>query len=477
MKPQAPLMPLDAKLAYALPALALAVVGIPVYVYIPKFYTDVVGVDIAVVGYLLFGVRIFDAVTDPLIGWWSDRFRSAMGRRRPFMITGAVFLAVAMFFLFNPPRQASEGTQTLWLAVWIYTLFLFWTLTAVPYESLGPELTRDYNERTSLFALRDGFLIAGTLLAAAAPALIKGAFGIEQGPEGERKIFSTLALGYIPLLIGACAWCVLRLREARGRPSTRRTSLKDGLALIRHNRPFMVLLAAFAISALGANLPAALILYYVEYVLMASYAEVFLLAYFVTGIVFLPLWIKVARRWGKKKAWLMSMAVNTMAFLGVFLLGEGDARLYGILVVASGIGFGATLALPSALQADVIDYDELISGKRREGHYVGLWSVAKKLSAAVGLGIGLSALGAAGYMPNTQQSETVVWVIRCFYALIPSLCNMIAMVIALRYPLDSGLHEQILSAIDAREKGMTVVDPVTGQTLPYRPLLVHTDGR
>ena len=477
MKTRTPLLPLDAKLAYALPALALAVVGIPVYVYIPKFYTDVVGVDIAVVGYLLFGVRVFDAVTDPLIGWWSDRLRSPMGRRRPFIITGAVLLAAAMFFLFTPPRQAADGTQTLWLAVWIYTLFLFWTLTAVPYESLGPELTRDYNERTSLFALRDGFLIAGTLLAAAAPALIKAVFGIEQGPEGERKTFLSLALVYMPLLIGTCAWCVLRLREVPGRPDTRRTSLKESLTLIQRNRPFVILLAAFTISALGANLPAALILYYVEYVLKAANAEAFLLAYFVTGIVFLPLWIKVARRWGKKKAWLMSMAVNTMAFLGVFFLGEGDARLYGILVVASGIGFGATLALPSALQADVIDYDELISGKRREGHYVGLWSVAKKLSAAVGLGIGLGALGATGYMPNAQQSETVEWVIRCFYALIPSVCNMIAMVIALRYPLDNILHERILSAIDARKNGMPVADPFTGQTLPDRPRLAYADGR
>ncbi|MGD9216478.1 MAG: MFS transporter, partial [Desulfobacteraceae bacterium] len=133
-------LPFNLKLAYAMPAFALAVVGIPVYVYIPKFYTDIVGVDIAVVGYLLFGVRIFDAVTDPIIGWWSDRSNNFMGRRRPYILSGSFMLALSMFFLFGPPQGATTFMQTVWFAVWIYLLFFFWSITAVPYESLGPEL-------------------------------------------------------------------------------------------------------------------------------------------------------------------------------------------------------------------------------------------------------------------------------------------------------------------------------------------------
>lgn len=453
-------LPFNLKLAYAMPAFALAVVGIPVYVYIPKFYTDIVGVDIAVVGYLLFGVRIFDAVTDPIIGWWSDRSNNFMGRRRPYILSGSFMLALSMFFLFGPPQGATTFMQTVWFAVWIYLLFFFWSITAVPYESLGPELTRDYNERTSLFALRDGFLIAGTLVAAAAPSIVKAIWNLDGSPAGERKTFLRMALLYAPLLIGACGFCVYRLKERASTANSVRLKVSGSLKMIRRNRPFMILLTAFTISALGSNLPAALILYYVQYVLEASHADFFLMAYFVTGIVFLPLWIRIAASIGKKTAWLLSMAINTAAFLGVYFLNAGDEWIYGILVVASGIGFGATLALPSSLQADVIDYDEMVSGRRREGQYMGMWSVAKKLSAAVGVGTGLTVLGLVGYVPNVEQSETVKWVIRSFYALIPSICNLAAIAIALFYPLSGEIHRKIIDAIDALKIGKSVVNPL-----------------
>jgi GPH family glycoside/pentoside/hexuronide:cation symporter len=460
MESSSRILPFSLKLSYAMPAFALAVVGIPVYVYIPKFYTDIVGVDIAVVGYLLFGVRIFDAVTDPIIGWWSDRSNNAMGRRRPYILFGSFLLALAMFFLFAPPQSATPLIQTLWFSVWIYLLFLFWTITAVPYESLGPELTRDYNDRTSLFALRDGLLIAGTLVAAAAPAIVKGLWDLDGSPTGQQKAFLYMALLYAPLLIGACGFCVYRLKERASAANVVRLKVFESLKMIRHNRPFMILLTAFTISALGSNLPAALILYYVQYVLGSSNADLFLIAYFVTGIVFLPLWIRIAASIGKKPAWLLSMLINTAAFMGVYFLGSGDEWIYGILVVASGIGFGATLTLPSSLQADVIDYDEMVSGKRREGQYVGMWSVAKKLSAAVGVGTGLAVLGMVGYVPNVEQSETVKWVIRSFYALIPSICNLAAIAIALFYPLSGEIHRKIIDAIDALKVGRSVVNPL-----------------
>jgi GPH family glycoside/pentoside/hexuronide:cation symporter len=185
-----------------------------------------------------------------------------------------------------------------------------------------------------------------------------------------------------------------------------------------------------------------------------------LLLYFITGILFLPGWIVIARRTGKKAAWLASMAVNTGAFIGVFFLGPGDAAIYGILVVVSGIGFGATLAIPSAIQADVIDYDELLTGERREGQYIGWWSIAKKLAAAVGIGAGLSILGLAGYTPNIEQPEPVLLALRTLYALVPSLCNMIAFFIALAYPISGDLHQEIRRAIERRQNGETVVNPL-----------------
>jgi GPH family glycoside/pentoside/hexuronide:cation symporter len=453
------------KIAYAMPAFALAVVGIPVYVYVPKFYSDVVGINIAVLGYLMFGVRLFDAVTDPAIGYLSDRTRTRFGRRTPYLAIGSILVAAAMFFLFIPPR-ASVTFETIWFGVSIYLLFLFWTAVVVPFESLGPEITFDYHERTSLFGMRDGFLIAGTLAAASSPAAIQWLFNLPPDADGERAKFFWIAVIYAPLLVGTCWWCALTVREKRLDIRVQKIGIRDGLKQVAKNRPFVILLIAYTVSAVGNNLPATLILFYVEYVLQSQLADFFLMLYFVTGIVFLPGWIFVSRRTGKKAAWLVSMAVNTGAFLGVFFLGPGDEVIYGILVFLSGIGFGATLAIPSAIQADVIDYDELLTGQRREGQYIGLWSIAKKFAAAVGIGAGLSILGLAGYTPNSEQPAQVLTTLRVLYALVPSLCNIVAIAIAFAYPISGRVHADIRRAIEQRQAGLPVANPLKpAQTL------------
>ncbi len=453
-------VPFWKKLAYSVPAYALAIIGIPVYVYIPKFYTDVVGINVILLGYILFSVRIFDAVTDPVIGYLSDRTQTRFGRRRPYIGVGAVFIAVTMFLLFNPP-QVSPSAETVWFGVFIYALFLFWTIVTVPYESLGPEITFDYHERTSLFGMRDGFLIAGTLAAASAPALVQWLFGLPDNAAGERAKFFWISILYAPLLIGTAWWCVLAIKERHPQPGRSPLGLFSGIRQVTRNRPFVILLVAYTISAIGNNLPATLILFYVQYVLQSDLADFFLLLYFASGILFLPVWIYISRRTGKKAAWLASMAINSGAFIGVFFLGPGDAWIYGILVFLSGIGFGATLALPSAIQADVIDYDELLTGERREGQYIGWWSISKKLAAAIGIGVGLAALGMAGYTPNVEQTERVQFVLRMLYAFIPSLFNLLGLFVALAYPISDQVHAKIRVAIEKKRAGEIFENPLT----------------
>jgi GPH family glycoside/pentoside/hexuronide:cation symporter len=455
-------VPTAKRIAYAAPAFALAVVGIPVYVYLPKFYSDAVGVHITVLGYLLLLARIFDAVIDPGMGLLSDATRTRFGRRRPYIAGGAVLLAASLCFLFIPP-EASPLVETIWFGVGIFALFLFWTAVTVPYEALGPEITMDYDERTSLLGMRDGLLIAGTLAAASSPAAVVLLFDLAADAAGERAKFFWIAMVYSPLLVALCWWCVIAVGE---RPAAaREQSPWRGLSELARNRPFVILLVSYVVAAFGSNLPATLILYYVQYVLGSEQADLFLLIYFGAGILFLPGWVLLARKLEKKVTWLVAMAINTGAFLGVFFLGPGDAPIYGVLVFLSGIGFGATIAIPSAMQADVIDYDELLSGKRREGLYIGFWSVAKKLAAALGVGAALTILGNVGYVPNSEQSEQVQLTLRVLYALVPSLCNVAAFFIALSYPITREVHREILAAIAERRAGRTVRDPLR----PGRP--------
>lgn len=435
------------KIAYALPAFAMAVVGIPIYIYIPKFYTDVIGLDIALIGAILLGLRVFDALTDPLMGLISDRTNTPYGRRRPFIVIGALLLAVSLLFLFNPPAMSIFKT-TAWFSVWISGVFIFWTVTVVPYESLGPELTSDYDERTVLFGIRDGSLIFGTMAAATIPVLIRALLAKSSNPYTDNTVFLIMSLIYVPLILVCCFICIVLVRETERVKISAPWHLLQTLKTSLYNKPFVILILAFAFSSIAAQMPAALILYYVEYVLLSSRAELFLLVYFISGIAFLPFWVKLSKSIGKKITWIVSMVINTGAFFFVFWLGAGDEIYFGILVFLSGIGFGAGLVLPSSLTADVIDYDHLQSGKRQEGLYIGIFSVTKKLAGAVGAGTGLWILGVSGYRPNNPQTPEVILALRSLYALIPCFLSIFSLIIAGFYPLSKARHEQILSVIE-----------------------------
>jgi GPH family glycoside/pentoside/hexuronide:cation symporter len=442
---------LSVKLAYALPAFAMAVVGIPIYIYIPKFYTDVIGLNISVVGASLLALRLFDAITDPMMGLISDRTTSSHGRRRPYIAVGSLLLAASIVCLFNPPSMGIPAT-TAWFIAWLALVFLFWTLTVVPYEALGPELIHDYHERTVLFGYRDGFLIAGTMVAATAPVVIRSLLADASGPHADQYVFFMMSIIYAPLIICCCGVCFFIIKEAKPTKNAASFQLRESLSTTFQNKPFCILLVAFSFSAVAAQMPATLILFYVEYVLESTHAELFLLIYFVSGIALLPAWVWVSRRIGKKAAWMTSMGINTGAFFYVFWLGAGDEWLFGILVFVSGIGFGAGLALPSALTADVIDYDQALSGERREGQYIGVFSVAKKMAGAAGAGLGLWILGSMGYAPGQPQNPQVVLALRILYALVPCILSIIAFLIAGFYPLSEARHDEILKQIHRRSE-------------------------
>ena len=444
-------VPLGLRISYALPALALAVVGIPVYVYMPKFYTDVMGLSAATAGSVLLAIRLFDALSDPPCGWISDWTRTSLGRRRPYILFGAFALAASLWGLFHPPSWSGDALRW-WFSITVFSVFLFWTIVEVPYEALGPEITLDYDERTRLLGLRDGFVLLGILIAAAFPTLLGVLLRLPETAAGDRTTFRLMGGLYAPFLVTACLVCAARVHERHplGSWPSAELSFRENLKASLKNRPFVILLCAYTVSAFGSNLPATLILYYVQYVLGSSKADVYLMIYFVTGIVFLPGWIRLATAFGKKEAWMAAMAINTGAFVGVFFLGRGDDWLYAALVFLSGIGFGGTVALPSAMQADVIDYHQWLTGERLEGFYIGVWSVAKKLAAALGVGAALMLLGHAGYEPNVVQSEPVLFRLRVLYALAPSLCNALAMATAWAYPLDRTKHAALRRALAER---------------------------
>ncbi|MDP3715459.1 MAG: MFS transporter, partial [Burkholderiales bacterium] len=288
--------------AYAAVALPLAVAALPVHVHVPKYYSEL-GLDLALIGFLLLAVRLLDAVSDPLLGALADRIPAHRGGRKT-MIAGAVLpLAAGFWLLFNPPA-AGEGLA-IWLAGSLVLTYLGLSAASIGHFALGSALSRDYVERTRITAARGIAALAGVLFAAAVPELLVRL-------QGTRAGLSLFAAGYLPLLLVA-ATITLMAGPAAATVATRAVTLRALLQPLRNPR-FRRLALVFLVNGVAAAVPATLLLFFVAAVLQrADLTPLFLVLYFVAGAAGMPLWVWLAARIGKSRAWLLAMAVAVSA--------------------------------------------------------------------------------------------------------------------------------------------------------------------
>src|SRR5512139_1787083 len=301
-------------LAYGVTGLPLAALGLPLYVYLPAFYAEAVGIAAATVGVALLAARLFDVVTDPLAGWLSDRWPNAVWRRRGLMLIGTPMLLLGVEKLFRPEADA-DGS---YLLVWALVAYLGWTLVAIPYSAWGAELSDQRHERTRIAAAREGFVIVGTLAALAIPALA----GVAADPAGTLAVMAQWLWWVLPVAV----LLTVGLVPAAPLQQTRRPPWREGLRLLARNRPLRRLLLAYVVNGTANGLPATLFVLFVAQVLQARELTGPLLAiYFAAGIVALPAWVWLARRVGKTRAWTASLVLACSSFVWVPLLGAGDA--------------------------------------------------------------------------------------------------------------------------------------------------------
>ncbi|MBL0143459.1 MAG: MFS transporter [Betaproteobacteria bacterium] len=395
--------------------------ALPIYVHVPKFYADTLGLSLAGVGAILLLARILDAVQDPLLGWWSDRRRAKSGSRWIFVGAGTPFLALGMLGLFNPPALGTTGLGW-WLVANLLVVYTAFSMVTVSYQAHGAEISDDIAQRTRITAWREGFALVGVFLAAALPEVLKRS-------AGERAGFSQFALLFAPLAIGLAIVTMRGSPPAHARVPPSATKAVRAFALPLRNALFRRLGTVFVLNGIAASIPATLVLFFIEDVVRRpDLAAAFLIAYFAAGAAGLPLWVWLSRVIGKGRAWLAGMVLSIAAFVWAFLLGPGDVAAYFAICVMSGVGLGADLALPPSILADVIDDDEARGKGRNEGAYFGLWNLATKMNLALAAGIALPLLQGFGYGPKTDNSTDALFVLAAVYALLP--CALKAMAAA-----------------------------------------------
>jgi Na+/melibiose symporter-like transporter len=424
---------------YGLPALAFAVPTIPVYVYLPSFYAEDLGLGLALTGTILLLVRILDVVSDPLVGLISDRLPTRYGRRKPWIALGGVAAAVALVALFTPPT----GVSAFYLGFWSAVLYVGWTLIAVPYNAWGAELSDDYDQRTTITTVREGFGIAGILIAATLPFLL-GLIGWDKAAQLSGMAWATVIAG--SLLV---AFALARVPEARQRRTSTSLSIRDMVRGLGQNAPFRHLVVAWFINGLANGLPAVLLPLFLKHWLEAGTTEAagMILIYFAFAVLGLPLWLRLSSRTSKNRTWCAAMMAAIVAFIWVPMTGPENLWMFAVICAVTGVALGADLALPPAMQADVIDVDRARSGEERAGVYFALWYMAQKLALAVAVGIAFPILEWSGLEDGTSLGLVMLVFL---YAGLPVLLKLLAFALIWRHPLDRAQQADLRRTLTRR---------------------------
>jgi GPH family glycoside/pentoside/hexuronide:cation symporter len=351
-----------------------------------------------------------------------------------------------------------------WFTATFIIYFLFHTMYSIPHYGLGPELTLDYHERSSLFAVMEGFTLLGTICAAALPGLVLFPM------FGERLGFTIFAVTFGSILTLLYCWQCYRIRERPEFYNRKPNPLVPGVRRVMRNRPFRILLFTYVVGSVTGAIPGLMMPYFTTYVLRVEdpqkWIGIYLLTYFFFGFATLPLWLIATRRWGKKLIYLVSALMGISSSLMLFFMDRGDVWPTFWILVWAGSSFGVRIFLGPSIQADVIDYDELYTGKRREAQYGALWAIMTKFTVIPSAAVPLAILATLGYVPNVEQSETIRFAISAIFGLAPATFGCLSMLLFLFFPINESNHREILRGIEKHQRGEWAVDPLTGRQLP-----------
>ena len=430
-------------ISYSSVAVPLGMTVIPMIILIPPLYTMEIGLSLALVGSTFTLVRVIDVFTDPLIGYLSDHTRGRMGRRKPWILVGALVSAFAIWKLYMPPDSA-DGFH---LLTWCIVIWTAWTMIAIPYYAWGAELSESYHERTRIASVRTGAGLVGTLAALALPTLYWGISGDEPSPRETVAIVGTAAIALVLITTAACLFGV---RE--GVPKDRgRVEFLKGLKLMGRNRPFLRLMLGFMLNGIAVNLPGPLYVLFMLHVIGVEMAGTAILLFFYFGnLIGVVLWNALSRRVGKLRAWLAGMCCMIFVNPIYLTLGPGDIEWVIMILLVGGIGGGAWTALPAAMKADVIDLDRLESGEDRTAQYFSVWSFGEKLIPAFAIGLSYNLLELAGFDAAGSNSPEQVWVLKILFAGLPAAFWVSAVLVMLGYPINEARQRETLQKLEKR---------------------------
>jgi len=445
---------------YGLPAAAIGYTFLLISTYVLKYSTDVLLIAPAIMGAIFGLARIWDAVTDPVVGYLSDRTSSRLGRRRGWLAWSITPAAAFYIMLFASPTGMSTTLTAIWIGVAIFGFYTAMTAISVPHYSLGAEFTKDSYTRNKLFGMRHAMIGVGAILALLTMSWLTG---IDQQNTDLLRTASlqSAAAAAVLCVLGVLATAFLfRENQSTEQSLTQRPPQNESIYAasrqIVQNKHARLLLSVHFIESIGAGALSAVALFVAQYVIGdIGIAPVTIICYLIMSTISIPLWVRLSRRFEKVTLWIATMAIAAVSYGGLFLLVFMDQGFMqtGVLIILSVIsgamsGCGHTIG-PSIL-SDIIDEDDRDTGKRKEGAFFALYNLAHKSAHGVTVMITGVVLSAVGFMPNVEQTFTVQIALCGILGLLPFICFAIGAFMFQRFDLRTEQHAAIVRQLELR---------------------------
>lgn len=399
---------------YSTLSVPLAILGLPLYVYLPTFYAKDLGVDIALVGILLFLARIFDVFLDPYLGYLSDKSKQLFNSRKPLLIFGSFALTISFYFLINP----NEENIALWLFSFSFLVYIAWSLVNIPYLTWSSEITENYYFKTKLNSAREVGTILGVLIALLLPFLFSIA-------DDTKEVLDLLFYLFLVLIILFTFLSTIKIKTVKTKVSEE--FKLSYLKTIYKNLPQLkTLQLSYFFNNLANAIPATLFLLFVQFVIKEpEKSGLLLVIYFLSGILALPLWTLLSKRKTKKEIWIYSIVLASCSFVFVPFLDENSFTAFLIICIVSGFSLGADLAFPTSIHSDITQKAEKIKSNC-SGLLFGLWAMITKFSLALSIAISFGILGLVDFNKEEPSSLSIL-TLALLYGLAPIIFKAFAL--------------------------------------------------
>jgi GPH family glycoside/pentoside/hexuronide:cation symporter len=437
-------LPLGMKLSYGIGDIASNLFIVTTGMYLLFFLTNVVGVEPALAGTMLLFPKLLDVVLDPIVGAISDNTRSRFGRRRVYLLYGAVPFGLSLFAIFIAPGFQSQFANGLQVAIIFALGCTIFAFVNVPYASMVPEMSNDYNERLSITSFRMSFASIGALIAGGLTMVLVNAGG--GGADGFRFMGGIFGVA----MVASSLWCFIGTRKARSLPPQKEMpSLKEQVRVAARNYPFMMLMSSYFLQALAIGVMMAGFIYYVKYAmaLPETAMNIAFPIFMVTGVIFIPVWLAVGKKLGKINSYYIGLAIFTVMMATLFFTDASMLWLFYAQIFLAGVGFSSFQLFPFSMLPDTVEYDEMQSGLRREGVFSGMWSAGQKIAYSVGPPIVGFALALSGFVTEGVQPASLDVGVRVVFCLFPAAMILLSFLPFRKYPLTEAEFEKVKAKI------------------------------